>query len=248
MSVELISMTQSFVPGVSSPAELIAYTARVSNPGNQKNHTTAKKLLKSLIRDGHWSPLEMVSVTMEVVTTRDIGRQIIRHPSFRFQEFSQRYAIAEGKPVRREARLQDTKNRQNSLQTTDTHVIEGFDMVQAAVERVTQNAYTAALGMGIAKEQARAVLPEGMTSTTMYMHGTVRSWVHYCRLRMGNGTQKEHMDIAEKAWLILRSHFRDICDAVEELEDDKTYSQKIIELLKEEGHYLELLERVKNNS
>jgi thymidylate synthase (FAD) len=241
-------MTQSFVPGVSSPAELIAYTARVSNPGNQKNHTTAKKLLKSLIRDGHWSPLEMVSVTMEVVTTRDIGRQIIRHPSFRFQEFSQRYAIAEGKPVRREARLQDTKNRQNSLQTTDTHVIEGFDMVQAAVERVTQNAYTAALGMGIAKEQARAVLPEGMTSTTMYMHGTVRSWVHYCRLRMGNGTQKEHMDIAEKAWLILRSHFRDICDAVEELEDDKTYSQKIIELLKEEGHYLELLERVKNNS
>ncbi len=248
MSVELISMTQSFVPGVSSPAELIAYTARVSNPGNQKNHTTAKKLLKTLIREGHWSPLEMVSVTMEVVTTRDIGRQIIRHPSFRFQEFSQRYAIAEGKPVRREARLQDTKNRQNSLQTTDTHVIEGFDMVQAAVERVTQNAYTAALGMGIAKEQARAVLPEGMTSTTMYMHGTLRSWIHYCRLRMGNGTQKEHMKIAEKAWLILRSHFRDICDAVEELEQDKDYAQKIIEILKEDGAYPLLLERVKNNS
>jgi thymidylate synthase (FAD) len=121
-------------------------------------------------------------------------------------------------------------------------------MLQAAVETISQNAYKSALDAGIAKEQARAVLPEGMTSTTMYMHGTVRSWVHYCRLRMGNGTQKEHMKIAEKAWLILRSHFRDICDAVEELEQDKDYAQKIIEILKEDGAYPLLLERVKNNS
>jgi thymidylate synthase (FAD) len=217
MSVSLVGMTQpSAITGCYTANELIAYAARVSNPDNQNNPKTASKLLGYLIKHEHWSPFEMVSVTMEITTTRDISRQIIRHRSFSFQEFSQRYAKSTNFETR-ECRLQDEKNRQNSIETEDSELAESWNMAQKTVINAANDAYQWALENGIAKEQARAVLPEGNTETTLYMSGTLRSWVHYCKLRMANGTQKEHIEIAEQCWDVISQHFPDVAKAVEEL-------------------------------
>ena len=195
MNVNLISYSQG-VDG-KNLLEQVAYAARVSNPTNQNNTETAEKLVRYLINNQHWSPLEMVSVCLEIETTRDIARQILRHRSFSFQEFSQRYADASqlGFEVR-EARLQDTKNRQNSIETEDTLLQKRWEQKQQLVIDTAKEAYTWALEHQIAKEQARAVLPEGMTKSRMYMNGTLRSWVHYIQLRSANGTQKEHREVA----------------------------------------------------
>ena len=201
MKVRMTShSTPDNIIGVDDAQELIAYCARVSNPGNQNNKDTSEKLIKYLIKHQHWSPLEMVSACLEIETTRDIARQILRHRSFSFQEFSQRYAD----PTKdlsfeaREARLQDPKNRQNSIELSeeDRRLNEDFRMKQILVWRRAQDTYEWAIENGIAKEQARAVLPEGMTVSRLYMNGTLRSWVHYIDLRSANGTQKEHQDIA----------------------------------------------------
>jgi thymidylate synthase (FAD) len=178
--------------------DLIAYCARVSNPDNQMNTETTDKLIKYLIKNKHWSPLEMVSVCMEIETTRDIARQILRHRSFSFQEFSQRYAdpTEELSFVTREARLQDPKNRQNSIETDDLRLQATWEHKQQTVIDRVEKVYRWAIENGIAKEQARAVLPEGLTMSRMYMNGTLRSWVHYIELRSANATQKEHQDIA----------------------------------------------------
>lgn len=174
----------------------VAYAARVSNPGNQNNEETAEKLVRYLIKHQHWSPLEMVSVCLEIETTRDIARQILRHRSFSFQEFSQRYAIANLGWELKETRLQDTKNRQNSIETGDQSLANDWQEAQQRVLITVQREYEWAIANGIAKEQARAVLPEGLTLSRMYMNGTLRSWVHYIHLRSANGTQKEHRDVA----------------------------------------------------
>ena len=178
---------------------LVSYCARVSNPSNQNNEETSEKLIKYLIKNKHWSPLEMVSVCLEIETTRDIARQILRHRSFSFQEFSQRYAdpTKDLQFVTREARLQDQKNRQNSITTDDDELKLMWEVKQQQLIHEAKLAYKWAIEQGIAKEQARAVLPEGLTMSRMYMNGTLRSWVHYIELRTGNGTQKEHMDIAK---------------------------------------------------
>lgn len=181
--------------------EMIAYCARVSNPANQFNNETSEKLVKYLIKHQHWSPLEMVSACMMIDTTRDIAHQIVRHRSFSFQEFSQRYATPDemGYPyVLREARLQDDKNRQNSVDTNDESLKRDWVAAQKTVIAASQRAYDWAIKAGIAKEQARAVLPEGLTKTRLYMNGTLRSWIHYINLRAANGTQKEHMEIARE--------------------------------------------------
>jgi thymidylate synthase (FAD) len=180
--------------------DLVAFCARVSNPANQMNSETSEKLVKYLIKHAHWSPLEMVNVCMEIDTTRDIAHQIVRHRSFAFQEFSQRYAdpkeMGDDIFVIRKARLQDTKNRQNSVVTDDTQLHVAWEQHQRNVWHTAMKAYNWAIENGIAKEQARAVLPEGNTKTRLYMNGTLRSWVHYIELRGANGTQKEHMEIA----------------------------------------------------
>ena len=200
MKVTLVSHSQPSAElqaqGITDAQELVAYCARVSNPGNQTNVETSEKLIRYLIRHGHWSPLEMVSVCLEIETTRDIARQILRHRSFSFQEFSQRYAVADLDFELREARLQDTNNRQNSIDTDNQYIHDTWAYAQAAVEEQVKKAYTWALENGIAKEQARAVLPEGMTASRLYMQGTLRSWVHYIELRSGHGTQLEHQQIA----------------------------------------------------
>ena len=213
--VSLVGLTQpSASTDCHSANELIAYAARVSNPENQANAKTAPKLLAYLIKHQHWSPFEIVSVTMEINTTRDIGRQILRHRTFSFQEFSQRYAVSE-QFEHRDARLQDEKNRQNSIETDDKRLIEKWNMEQQKVINEAKKVYKWALDNGIAKEQASAVLPEGNTMSTIYMAGTLRSWIHYCQLRMGHGTQKEHMDIAKQCWSIIGTHFPDVVKAVE---------------------------------
>ena len=177
--------------------EQVAFAARVSNPANQNNTQTADKLVRYLIKNQHWSPLEMVSVCLEIETTRDIARQILRHRSFSFQEFSQRYADPTQLGFEtREARMQDTKNRQNSLPSTDLTLDDMWQIQQNKLLEQVQKTYKWAIDNGIAKEQARAALPEGMTKSRMYMNGTLRSWVHYIQLRCANGTQKEHQDIA----------------------------------------------------
>ena len=217
-NVILVGMTTpSAMTGCFSANQLIAYAARVSNPSNQINDETAPKLLKYLIKNSHWSPFEMVSITMEITTTRDISRQILRHRSFSFQEFSQRYAKSSNF-IDREARLQDNKNRQNSVVTDDIYLKENWNMKQHEVIHKAKEVYEWALENGIAKEQARAVLPEGNTETTLYMAGTLRSWIHYYQLRSKNGTQKEHSDIAIKCWDIIKQHFPDVAEAVEELQ------------------------------
>ena len=174
----------------------VAYCARVSNPSNQNNTATSEKLVRYLIKNDHWSPLEMVSVCLEIQTTRDIARQILRHRSFSFQEFSQRYAIADIGVDIREARLQDKKNRQNSIETDDETLKEEWSKKQQAIIDQSTETYKWAIDNGIAKEQARAVLPEGNTVSRLYMNGTMRSWIHYIQLRSGNGTQKEHQQVA----------------------------------------------------
>jgi thymidylate synthase (FAD) len=204
MNVKLVSYsrpTPEFESqGIDDVQELIAYCARVSNPANQYNTETSEKLIKYLIKHQHWSPLEMVSACVEIVTTRDIARQILRHRSFSFQEFSQRYADPTAELdeafVLRECRLQDTKNRQNSVETDDRYLAIEWERAQKRVLHVVKQEYKWAIDNGIAKEQARAVLPEGLTVSRMYMNGTLRSWIHFIQLRAGNGTQKEHQLIA----------------------------------------------------
>ncbi len=179
--------------------EMVAYCARVSNPSNQTNTETSEKLIRYLIKHQHWSPLEMVSACLEINTTRDIAHQIVRHRSFSFQEFSQRYANPQDMDDTfevREARLQDPKNRQNSIPVADMELQMWWDAQQKHIIEIAKTTYDNALSKGIAKEQARAVLPEGLTKTRLYMNGTLRSWIHYIELRGGHGTQKEHMDIA----------------------------------------------------
>jgi thymidylate synthase (FAD) len=213
---KIVAVTEPRVSGVSTAEEFVAYCARVSNPTNQLNNETADKLLGYLIRNKHWSPFEMVSVVIEIKTTRDIGRQILRHRSFSFQEFSQRYAkIAVDDLVTREARLQDQKNRQNSIDIDDDVLKNEWLEWQKEVQSMAIRSYEWALENGVAKEQARAVLPEGMTPSTMYMSGTLRSWLHYCALRMGNGTQKEHRDVATNCFNELCDEFPSIVSLVE---------------------------------
>jgi thymidylate synthase (FAD) len=195
MKVRLISHSASPTAD-QSLQDLVAYCARVSNPANQMNTETNEKLLRYLIRNQHWSPLEMVSICLEIETTRDIARQILRHRSFSFQEFSQRYAIADLGFEEREARLQDPKNRQNSIEHVAPALSDDWVKKQLDVKHAAQEAYRWAIDNGIAKEQARAVLPEGMTVSRMYMNGTLRSWIHYIQLRSANGTQKEHREVA----------------------------------------------------
>ena len=223
--VSLVGMTKpSAATDCHTAGDLIAYAARVSNPANQNNTKTSKRLLQYLIKEQHWSPFEMVSVTMEITTTRDISRQILRHRSFSFQEFSQRYAVSESFSTKREARKQHPTNRQLSERDLDASkqakAQEVFNEMQAEVARVAKDHYEMALNTGIAKEQARALLPEGLTETTLYMAGTLRSWIHYCELRRGHGTQKEHIEVADLCWEVLKTHFAEICAAVEELGDE----------------------------
>jgi thymidylate synthase (FAD) len=209
MNVQLLSYSQPTEQfedmGIADAQELIAYCARVSNPANQFNTDTSEKLIRYLVKHQHWSPLEMVSACMEIVTTRDIARQILRHRSFSFQEFSQRYADPTAELdeafVLREARFQDTKNRQNSveldmLDEEQKLLAYEWERAQKRVLYAVKKEYKWAIDNGIAKEQARAVLPEGLTVSRMYMNGTLRSWIHYIELRASNGTQKEHMEIA----------------------------------------------------
>jgi thymidylate synthase (FAD) len=198
--------------GIVNAQELVAYCARVSNPANQVNTDTSEKLIRYLIKHAHWSPLEMVSACLEIETTRDIARQILRHRSFSFQEFSQRYAVADLGWELKEARLQDTKNRQNSIELsgltlTEQNLMEQWRNKQEQLIRDAEYAYDWAIGAGIAKEQARAVLPEGLTVSRLYMQGTLRSWLHYIELRSGPETQKEHRQVAHACAHALESIF-----------------------------------------
>lgn len=220
MKVKLISYSQTpeYFEDLDSAQDLIAYCARVSNPSNQNNSETAEKLIKYLIKNAHWSPLEMVSVCLEIETTRDIARQILRHRSFSFQEFSQRYAdpIKELEFVTREARLQDPKNRQNSVTTDNVGLALTWENEQLRVIEEAKRAYKWAIDNGIAKEQARAVLPEGLTMSRLYMNGTLRSWIHYIQLRSANGTQREHMEIARECASVIAKIFPVIFSITEE--------------------------------
>ena len=230
-----MQMNNARIIGVTQPTdgssvdEFVAYVARVSNPSNQNNKETAPKLLRYLAKHKHWSPFEMVNIVMEIETTRDIARQILRHRSFSFQEFSQRYAdpTKDLGFAKREARLQDLKNRQNSIEIDDNTVLdpktlmhsgwlkEEWEKKQQAVIDATNEAYTWATIYNIAKEQARAVLPEGLTVSRMYMNGTLRSWIHYCQLRMGPETQKEHREVATDAWYQITEKFPSLKDALD---------------------------------
>jgi thymidylate synthase (FAD) len=213
VKVKLIGYTQpaeNAIIGIEDVQDLVAYCARVSNPQNQINSETAPKLLDYLIKHKHWSPFEMCSATLEVETTRDIARQFLRHRSFSFQEFSQRYADIrsfDDSFVVREARLQDEKNRQNSVQTNDEKLQRTWEQQQRRVIEASKQAYNWAIENGIAKEQARAVLPEGNTVSRLYVNGTIRSWIHYIELRSGNGTQLEHMELAQEIGRIISKIF-----------------------------------------
>jgi thymidylate synthase (FAD) len=214
MKIELISYSQPESHFAENMTELVAFCARVSNPSNQGNKDTSEKLIRYLIKNQHWSPLEMVSMCLEIETTRDIARQILRHRSFSFQEFSQRYAdpIKELNFVLRDARRQDTKNRQNSIELdlnndADRFLAFQWENMQKNVLEQSRMAYEWAIDAGIAKEQARAVLPEGLTISRLYMNGTLRSWIHYISLRSANGTQKEHRDIALKCAEVIATVF-----------------------------------------
>jgi len=218
MKVKLISYSQPTEEvkeeGLEDLQDLVAYCARVSNPANQMNKETSEKLIKYLIKHKHWSPLEMVSACMEIETTRDIARQLLRHRSFSFQEFSQRYAdpTKDLEFTTREARMQDLKNRQNSIDldmadAKQREINESFRMKQKQLLRMVAEVYTWAVDNGIAKEQARAVLPEGLTMSRLYANGTLRSWIHYVELRSANGTQKEHMEIAVACAKVISSVF-----------------------------------------
>jgi thymidylate synthase (FAD) len=219
MPVKLISYTQSpFTENDEKKKtieDIVCYCTRVSNPQNQDNTESNEKLIRYLIRNNHWSPFEMVSICLEIETTRDIARQILRHRSFSFQEFSQRYAIADLGFETREARLQDTKNRQNSITTTDTDLQATWSQKQKELMEQTSSVYKWAIENGIAKEQARCVLPEGNTISRLYMNGTLRSWMHYIQLRSKNGTQKEHQEIAVQCGEVIRDIFPMISEFME---------------------------------
>ena len=217
MKVELVGLTKPTAQTECNTAgELVAWAARVSNPGNQNNKKTAPKLLKYLIKHEHWSPFEMVSVTLQITTTRDISRQIIRHRSFSFQEYSQRYAEAPDVIYNRECRTQDETNRQNSEEVDPKSVIaREWAILQDVVGHTARDKYMQAIQLGVAKEQARALLPEGLTETTVIMAGTLRSWIHYCQLRTGEETQKEHREVAQKCWDIISQHFPDLEKALD---------------------------------
>jgi len=216
MSASLVSYSKPIVDETMSMVDWVAYVARVSNPANQASKESSQRLVAYLIRNQHWSPFEMVSVCMEIVTTRDIARQILRHRSFSFQEFSQRYAEVDTGVgfLLREARLQDWKNRQNSVETSDASLGAEWESLQKGVWDACSAAYQAALDKGIAKEQARCVLPEGLTPSRLYMSGTLRSWIHYIQLRSGNGTQKEHREVAMACVAALEPVFPMIRDFV----------------------------------
>lgn len=213
MNVRMISYSkpsrEMYDEGLVDVQELVAFCARVSNPSNQFNTDTSEKLIKYLIKHQHWSPLEMVSACLEIETTRDIARQILRHRSFSFQEFSQRYAdpTKDLSFVLREARLQDTKNRQNSVENTNLAVATWWEERQKRVIKEAEEAYAWAIDNGIAKEQARAVLPEGLTVSRLYMNGTLRSWIHFIELRSANGTQKEHQEVARQCAKVIAEVF-----------------------------------------
>ena len=217
MSVKLIGVTAPYA-GHNSAEDMIVYMARVSNPKTQTFNSDPARLIRYLIKNQHWSPFELVNVVMEINTTRDIARQILRHRSFAFQEFSQRYAD----PTKdlgfelREARLQDTTNRQNSIETDDKELQDKWNLMQQTLINNAEHAYNWAIDNGIAKEQARAVLPEGNTQSRMYMNGTLRSWIHYCELRKSNGTQKEHMEVANDCWKIISDKFPNVARALEQ--------------------------------
>ena len=220
MNVRLLSYsnpTEEFANlGITDAQELIAYCARVSNPANQLNTETSEKLIRYLIKHSHWSPLEMVSACIEITTTRDIARQILRHRSFSFQEFSQRYAdpTKDLSFVLREARLQDPKNRQNSIDAVEHETQMAWHEIQQEVIDSATNAYNWAIAHGIAKEQARAVLPEGLTVSRLYMNGTLRSWIHFIELRSANGTQKEHQEVARACAQVIAEIFPMATDLV----------------------------------
>ena len=213
MNVRMVSYSkpsrEMYDEGLVDVQELVAFCARVSNPSNQFNTETSEKLIKYLIKHQHWSPLEMVSACLEIETTRDIARQILRHRSFSFQEFSQRYAdpTKDLSFVLREARLQDTKNRQNSVENTNLALATWWEERQKRVIREAEEAYAWAIENGIAKEQARAVLPEGLTVSRLYMNGTIRSWIHFIELRSANGTQKEHQEVARQCAKVIAEVF-----------------------------------------
>jgi thymidylate synthase (FAD) len=213
MNVRMISYSkpsrEMYDEGLIDVQELVAFCARVSNPSNQFNTDTSEKLIKYLIKHQHWSPLEMVSACLEIETTRDIARQILRHRSFSFQEFSQRYAdpTKDLSFVLREARLQDTKNRQNSVENDNLALAAWWEERQKRVIEEAKNAYEWAILNGIAKEQARAVLPEGLTVSRLYMNGTLRSWIHFIELRSANGTQKEHQEVARACAKVIAEVF-----------------------------------------
>ena len=230
--VNLIGLTKpSAYTECNTANELVAWAARVSNPSNQNNTATAPKLVQYLIKNQHWSPLEMVHVSMEIKTTRDIARQILRHRSFSFQEFSQRYAdpTTDLGFVIREARLQDTNNRQNSVElgSDDNALAEEWAMRQVVATDAALDAYEWAIENGIAKEQARAVLPEGNTESTIIMAGSLRSWVHYCQLRMDKATQKEHRIVAEQCWDIIAHHFPDVKKALDDMAAQAEFERKL---------------------
>ena len=213
MNVKLISHSkpsrQMYDEGLTDAQELVAFCARVSNPSNQFNTETSEKLIRYLVKHQHWSPLEMVSACLEITTTRDIARQILRHRSFSFQEFSQRYAdpTKDLDFVVREARLQDTKNRQNSIDSDDTELKAWWDAKQKFIIENVKQIYAEAIEKGIAKEQARAILPEGNTVSRLYMNGTIRSWIHFIQLRSANGTQKEHQLVALECAKVIATAF-----------------------------------------
>lgn len=215
-TVTLIGITNPVLPGAQTVEDFIAYVARVSNPGNQANTATNGKLLAYLMKHQHWSPFEMVHVVMEVNTTRDIARQILRHRSFSFQEFSQRYALATELGFEtREARLQDPKNRQASIKTTDHELEDLWQEKQQELLGAVRKTYDWAISNGIAKEQARAVLPEGNTHSRLYMAGSLRSWIHYCLLRVEAGTQLEHRRVAQEALDIIKAQFPSIAELLQ---------------------------------
>ena len=209
LKVQLISYSQPDTYFVENMTELIAFCARVSNPSNQNNTDTSEKLIRYLVKNKHWSPLEMVSMCLEIETTRDIARQILRHRSFSFQEFSQRYAdpTKELDFVLREARLQDSKNRQNSIETDNPALQAFWETQQNRVLDAAKSAYEWEIDNVIAKEQARAVLPEGLTVSRLYMNGTLRSWIHFIELRSANGTQKEHQLVAKECAKVIATVF-----------------------------------------
>ena len=220
-TAKIVAITQPLIDNENgtrmTPDEFIAFCARVSNPTNQMNSLTAPKLLRYCAKHKHWSIFETVSITMSIETTRDIGRQILRHRSFTFQEFSQRYAdpTKDMGFVTREARLQDTANRQNSIETSDEGTQFEWQKLQCIVRDTSRQAYEQAIDMGIAKEQARALLPEGLILSRMYMAGSLRSWIHYCQLRSGIETQKEHREMAIDAWEEIVAYFPSLKDALD---------------------------------